>query len=143
MKGQKQTQNPLEDTKVDVKLKLAIIWTSLMFLVIYIDYFHLYMPKMITDLQKGKVFVFDITQRFLLAALVSVTIPIFMISVSVILPAKINRWTNIIVASVNIPFMLFNLVGIAWVHMYFAATIEVALLCLIIRFAWKWPRSKT
>jgi hypothetical protein len=29
------------------------------------------------------------------------------------------------------------------VHMYFAAAVEVVLLCLIIRYAWKWPRIET
>lgn len=137
------THKKLEDIKVNVKLKLATLWASLMFLIIYIDYFHLYMPGALKDLLAGKVFVFDITQGFLLVALALVTIPALMIFLSVALPAKINRSTNIIVAAVNIPFMLFNLAGEAWVHMVFGAGVEVVLLCLIIRYAWKWPRIET
>jgi Family of unknown function (DUF6326) len=143
MNAQKTTQNTLEDIKVNVKLKLATLWGSLMFLIIYIDYFHLYMPDSIKDILKGKVFVFDVTQGFLLAALALVTIPALMIFLSVTLPAKINRWVNIIIATVNIPFMLFNLAGVAWMHMLFGAVVEVVLLCLIIRYAWKWPRIET
>ena len=135
-----KTQNTLEEITVNLKIKIATIWTSLMFLIIYIDYFHLYMPSMIDDIQRDRVFLFDITQGFLLTALASVSIPAMMIFLSVALPAKINRWTNIIIASVNIPFMLFNLAGLAWIHMYFAAAIEIVLLCLIIRYAWKWPK---
>src|SRR5690606_22511214 len=129
--------------KVNVKLKLASLWTSLMFLIIYVDYFHLYMPRKIEDILKGKVFVFDLTQGFLLVALALVTIPSLMIFLSVALPAKVNRWANIIIAAVNIPFMLFNLEGEAWIHMVFGAVVEVVLLCLIIRYAWKWPRTNT
>ena len=114
-----------------------------MFLIIYIDYFALYMPGKIEDILKGRVFVFDITQGFLLAALVSVTIPALMIFLSVALPAKVNRWANIIIAAVFIPFSLFNLAGEAWMHMVFGAVVEVVLLCLIIRYAWKWPRIET
>ena len=142
MSFEKIQQNVLEDFDVDVKLKLSSLWTSLMFFIIYIDYFHLYMPSMIEDIQNGKVFVFDITKGFLTIALAIVGIPALMIFLSVALPAKVNRWTNIIIASVNIPLMLFNLAGIAWVHMYFAAAIEVILLSLIIQYAWKWPRMK-
>lgn len=131
-------QNNLEDIKINVKLKLATLWTSFMFLYIYVDYFHLYMPGCIKDILEGKVFVFDITYIFLLVAMIFVAIPTLMIFLSVALPAKINRWTNIIVAVIFIPYMLLNLVGEAWVHMYFAAGLEVFLLCLIIRFAWKW-----
>lgn len=137
------TQNSPEDVKVNVKLKLASLWTSLMFLIIYVDYFHLYMPRKIEDILKGKVFVFDLTQGFLLVALALVTIPTLMIFLSVALPAKVNRWVNIIIAAVNIPFMLFNLKGEAWIHMVFGAVVEVVLLCLIIRYAWKWPRTNT
>jgi len=135
-----KSQNSLENIKVNVKLKLATLWTSLMFLIIYLDYFHLYMPSKIADILKGRVFVFDVTQGFLLAALALVTIPALMIFLSVALPAKVNRWANIIIAVVNIPFILFNLAGEAWVHMVFGAVVEVMLLCLIIRYAWKWPR---
>jgi hypothetical protein len=140
MDTQRIQPNTLEDIKVSVKLKLAALWTSLMFLIIYIDYFHLYMPGMIEDVLVGRVYVFDITQGFLVAALASVSIPALMIFLSVALPAKSNRLTNIIIAAVNIPFMLFNLEGVAWAHMVLAAVIEVILLCLIIRYAWKWPR---
>jgi hypothetical protein len=135
------SQNALEDMKVSLKLKLAALWTSLMFLIIYLDYFALYMPGIIEDVLKGRVFVFDITQGFLLAALALVTIPALMIFLSVALPAKANRLANIIIAAVNIPFILFNLAGEAWMHMVFGAVVEVVLLCLIIRYAWKWPRT--
>ncbi len=134
------TEKTLQDTGVNVKLKIAALWTAFMFLYIYVDYFHLYMPGSIKDILAGKVFVFDISYVFLLIAMIFVAIPVLMIFLSVALPAKVNRRTNIIVAAVFIPYMLFNLAGEAWVHMYFAAAAEVVLLCLVIRYAWKWPR---
>ncbi len=143
MNTQKTPQNSLEEIKVSLKLKFATLWASLMFLYIYVDYFHLFMPGEINNIQSGRVFVFDITQGFLLAALVSVTIPALMISLSVALPAKVNRWVNISIAAVYIPYTLFNLAGEAWMHMVFGAVVEVVLLCLIIRYAWKWPRIET
>ncbi|OQX11955.1 MAG: hypothetical protein BWK73_16315 [Thiothrix lacustris] len=136
-------QRVLEDIKVDVKLKLAALWASFMFLYIYVDYFHLYMPGSIEDILAGKVFTFDISYVFLLVAMIFVIIPALMIFLSVALSAKVNRWANIILATVYIPYMLFNLAGEAWVHMYFAAAVEVVLLLLIIRYAWKWPCIET
>jgi hypothetical protein len=143
MNTQKTSQNELKDFKVSLNLKLATLWASFMFLYIYVDYFHLYMPGSIKDILAGKAFVFDISYVFLLIAMIFVTIPTLMIFLSVALPANINRWTNVIVATAFIPYMLFNLAGEAWVHMYLAAAVEVALLCLIIRYAWKWPRIET
>ena len=139
----KEPQETLKDINLNVKLKLAALWTSFMFLYIYVDYFALYMPGKIENILKGKVFVFDITQGFIMTALGLSTIPMLMIFLSVALPAKVNRWTNIIVAFVHIPYMLFNLTGVAWIHMYFAAAVEVVLLLLIIRYAWKWPKQES
>lgn len=130
----------LEDMKVNLKLKLAALWASFMFLYIYVDHFALYMPGKVEHILKGQVFVFDITHGFLLIALTSVTIPALMIFLSVALPAKVNRWLNIRIAAVYIPYTMFNLAGEAWWHMVFGAVVEVVILCLIIRYAWQWPR---
>jgi hypothetical protein len=121
MTTQKTVQNALEDIKVSMKLKLATLWASLMFLIIYLDYFHLYMPNKLEDIQARRVFVF----------------------LSLAMPAKVNRWANISIAAVYIPFMLFNLAGEAWMHMVFGAFVEVVLLGLIMWYAWKWPRIET
>lgn len=98
------------------------------------------MPDSLKDIIAGKVFVFDITQLFLLAALAMVAIPALMIFLSIALPATINRPANIMSAAINIPLLLFNLAGVAWIHMIIGAAIEIALLCLILYYAWKWPR---
>ena len=140
MNIEKKPQYALEEIKVSLQLKLATLWAGLMFLIIYLDYFHLYMPGKVEDILKGIVFKFEITQGFVLAALASVTIPALMIFLSVALPPKINRLLNIIIAAVYIPFMVFNLAGEAWIHMIFGAVVEVVLLCLIIRYSWQWPR---
>ena len=141
MNAQKTPQNVLEDVRVNVKL--AALWASMMFFYIYVDYFGLYKAGSIEDILAGKVFEFDITQVFLLTALVLTTIPALMIFLSVALPAKVNRWTNIIVAAVWIPYTLFNLVGEFWLHMVYGAVVEVILQLLIIRYAWNWPRIET
>ena len=140
MNTQNTPQNAQEYITINLKLKLAALWASFMFLYIYVDYFHLFMPGIIEDLIAGKVFTFDISQAFLLIVMVLVAIPAFMIFLSVALPNKVNRWVNPIIAVVFIPYMLFNLVGGAWPHMYFAAALEVAHLILIIRYARKLPK---
>jgi len=142
MNSQKVPQKALEDIKLNVKLKLAALWASFMFLYIYVDYFALYMPGKIEGILAGKIFIFDISYVFLLIGLISVTIPALMIFLSVALPAKVSRWANIIIAAVYIPYTLFNLAGETWVHMVFGAVVEVALLLLIISYAWKWPKQE-
>lgn len=141
MNTQKTPENTQENLKVNVKIKLAALWTSFMFLYIYVDYFHLYMPGTLEDILAGVVFKFDISVVFLLIAMFFVIIPALMIFLSLALPDKANRRTNLIIAVLYIPYMLFNLVGVAWLHMYLAAAVEVGLLCLIIWYAWKWSST--
>ncbi len=138
MNTQNSTQNTLTEFKSPVNLKLAALWTAFTFFYIYVDYFHLYMPNVLSDLQAGRVFTFDITQEFLLFAMVSVSIPAIMIFLSVALPAKTNRILNLTISAVYIPYTLFNLVGEAWMHMYYGAVVEVVLLGFIWGYAWKW-----
>ncbi len=132
----------LEDVGVSLKLKLASLWASFMFLYIYVDYFHLYMPGALGDIIEGRVFLFEITQSFLVAGLVSVTIPALMIFLSIALPAQVNRWANMVLATIYIPYTLFNLSGEAWIHMIIGAIVEVAILSIVICYSWNWPRSK-
>jgi hypothetical protein len=136
------TPRALEDIKVNVKLKLAALWASLMFFYIYVDYFGLHKTDYIKNILAGKVFLFDITQVFLFTGLALTTIPALMIFLSIALPAKVNRLTNIIVAAVYIPYTLFNLVGEFWIYMVYGAVVEVVLLLLIIWYARKWPKQK-
>jgi hypothetical protein len=140
MNAQPKRQYALEEFRVSVNVKLASLWASFMFFYIYVDYFHLYMPGSISEIIDERVFLFEINQGFVLASLVSVAIPALMIFLSVSLPPRVNRWSNLSVATIYIPYTLFNLVGEAWVHMVVGAVVEVALLLLIVRFAWTWPR---
>lgn len=143
MHTKKNQLNAFEEMKVSIKLKLAVLWLCFMFFYIYVDFFHLYMPGTIQNILEGKVFVFDISQMFLVAALVSISIPIVMAVLSVLLPAKVNRMTNIIMGTVYIAYSLINMIGEVWIHMILAVIIEIILLISIIYNAWNWPRLAT
>jgi hypothetical protein len=139
----KGSPNPLENTQVPVQVKLAAAWTSFMFLYIYVDYFHLYKPGVIDDILAGVVWEFQISQTLLTVFLAAIAVPSLMIVLSVILPARANRVINLVVASVYIPFSMFNAVGESWTYFYgLSIGLEVLLLAFILRSAWTWPRTK-
>jgi hypothetical protein len=135
----------LKDPPVPVRAKLAAAWTSFMFLYIYVDYLHLYKPGAIDDILAGVVFEFDISQTFVVIALTSVAIPIFMILLSMTLPARANRATNLVVASLYIPYSAFNVLGAgSWILFYgLGVVLEVIILAVILRSAWTWPRTSS
>ena len=138
------SQSALEDRRMPVQAKLAAAWTSLMFFVIYIDYFHLYKPGAIDQIRGGRIFEFDISGTLLTIFVVVIGIPALMIMLSMTLPARVNRATNLVVASLYIPLSIFNAVGESWDWAFFyglSIGIEALLLAFILRSAWKWPRT--
>jgi hypothetical protein len=137
------TPNLLDNPPVPLQAKLAAAWTSLMFFVIYIDYFHLYKPGAIDQIRGGGIFEFDITPTLLTIFVVVIGIPALMVMLSMALPARVNRATNLVVASLYIPVMVFNAAGASsdWAFYYgLHIGIEVLILAFILRSAWTWPR---
>ena len=139
------SQSTLEDLRMPVQAKLAAAWTSFMFLYAYVDILNFYTPGTVADILDGRVFEFDLSQTFSTAALSLVAIPISMIVLSMTLPARANRITNLIVASVQVPFAAFNAVGQVgepWMYFYvLGVALEVIVLALILRSASTWPRT--
>jgi hypothetical protein len=129
---------------IPLQAKLAAAWTSLMFLVIYIDYFHLYQPGEIDEIRRGVIFEFDISATLMSLFFVIIAIPALMVLLSLTLPTRVNRATNLVVAAVYIPVMVFNVAGASadWA-LYYGLTIgvEVLILAFILRSAWTWPRT--
>jgi hypothetical protein len=137
-----KTTTALHDPPAPVRAKLAAAWTSFTFLYIYVDYLHLYKPGVIDDILAGVVWEFDISQTFVISALMLMAIPILMILLSTTLPARANRTLNLVVASLYIPYSAFNLAGGSWLYFYgLGVVLEVLLLAFILRSAWTWPRT--
>ena len=144
MRTQRAELTALEDRQIPVQAKLAAAWTSFMFLYIYVDYFALYKPGFIDDIQAGVVFEFQISQPLLTGFLALIAVPILMIVLSVLLPARANRVINLAVPSLYIPVSIYNAVGESWTFFYgLSIGLEVLLLAFILRSAWTWPRTSS
>lgn len=132
----------LADQPVDVRTKLAFSWTSLMFLYVYVDILNFYTPGAVADILDGRVFEFDLSQTFSTSALALVSVPALMVVLSVMLPARASRLTNLVVAALYIPVTVFNLAGEQWLLFYgLGVALELVLLALVVRWAWTWPRT--
>ncbi len=144
MRSPQNTATALESLHVPVQAKLAAAWTSVMFLYIYVDYFHLYKPGAIDQIRGGAIFEFDISGTLLTIFLALMGIPALMVMLSMTLPARVNRATNLVVASLYIPVTVFNAAGESWEWASFyglSIGLEVLLLAFILRSAWTWPRT--
>ena len=140
----RQPTTTLENLRIPVQAKLAAAWTSFMFLYIYVDHLGLYKPGHVDGILNGLIWKFDVSATLLTIILVSVSIPALMVVLSMTLPARANRATNLVVATLYIPFSVFNAAGATWEWAAFyglSIGIEVLLLAFILRSAWTWPRA--
>jgi hypothetical protein len=64
-----------------------------------------------------------------------------MVVLSLTLPAAAARWTNLVVAAPYVLVSIGNAVGETWLFMWLGAILEAALLLLVVRDAWTWPRG--
>ena len=138
----RQSVTTLEDRRIPVGAKLAAAWAGVMFLYAYVDIIAFFKPGTVDGILAGKVWEFDVSQALLTTFLALMAIPIFMVVLSMTLPARANRTTNLVVASLQIPYAAFNVVGESWTYFYgLGVALEVLLLAVILRYAWAWPRT--
>lgn len=127
---------------LDVRIRLAALWTATMALVAFVDIFGLYRPDFREQLEAGRVFVFDVGQPFLLGIMIYVMIPTLMIALSVLLPHRSNRITNLVVA----PIFAFTVIGAAigeWGYYVLASGVELVLLVIIVTLCARWAAPRT
>ena len=87
---------------------------------------------------------FDISPTLMTIFFALIAIPTLMVLLSMTLPARVNRATNLVVASLFIPFSVFNAAGASWDWAFFYGLtigVEVLILAFILRSAWTWPRT--
>ena len=131
----------LENFKINVKIKLAGLWASVMFCYIYEDYFELYVPKRIERIISGESLLN--TPMKLFAASFVLIIPALMIFLSILLQAKSNRFFNLIFGTCYTVLMLWIAINYSDKWLSFAivfAIVESFITSMIVWYAWKWPR---
>jgi hypothetical protein len=137
--------NNLQDFKINVKVKLSALWISVMFCYVYGDFFSLFVPGRIQGLMNGQSGAGPITPWVLLMYAILLSIPPFMIFLSLILSPKVNRFVNIIVG-IFFTIVMLLVVGTSinkWMIFYtYLGIIEIIITCLIVRHAWLWPKEE-
>ena len=142
MMMEKSNALAFEDIKVHVRFKLFALWTSVMSLYIYGDYFELYQPGKLQDVIAGRMPFGAISQGALLGMSAVMIIPSLMPFLSLVLPAGANRWMNIVFGPVYSVIMMVVIRG-GWHYYVLFGLIEITLTVLIIWYAWTWPKQPT
>jgi membrane protein DedA with SNARE-associated domain len=130
----------LEPAPVNVRVKIAALWASMLFVFAYVDLFSLYRLDFRADVEAGEVGGFAVNQTFLLATTVYVVIPSLMVFCVLVLRPRLNRILNIALAMVYAVSILAATIG-EWTYYLLGSLIEAALLAAVLFYAWTWPKE--
>ena len=143
-----KTTTRTSETK-DRKARLSLLWIFVMFNFTYGDiltlYFNTVLQKQAWQLfQAGTVGSVHITQGFVLLGALLLETAIAMVLLSRVLPYRVNRWANIIVAVIQIVANVQALTGPVYRNLFFIlfTAIEIACLLFILWYAWTWRRPE-
>src|SRR6185369_6326966 len=134
----------LADFKINVKIRLAAFWTSVMFCYIYEDYFELYVPKRVERIISGESLLN--TPQKLFAASWVLIIPALMIFLSILLKPTLSRLFNIVFGTCYTALMLWIASNYSDKWLTFAvsfAIVESIISAIIVWYAWRWPEETT
>ena len=133
----------LEDHPVPVKMKLSLLWASLMSLYIYNDYFSMYLPGTIEDMAAGQLGPLgDATQLVLVSVATILAIPALMIFMSAALPTTYSRWLNILMGLVYTIIEALTVFG-SYLFYQVVVALEIIVTILIVYYAVRWPEQAT
>jgi hypothetical protein len=135
-------QTQLKDFKINIKIKLSLLWISLTLCYLYGDYFELYVPKKVVGLSTGENLLNSPLRLFVAAFLLA--IPAVMVVLSILLKPSINRVLNIMFGAFFTAIMIliaFTSITPWRVFYVFLAIIESIIASLIVYYAFKWPKQ--
>lgn len=124
--------------KVAVRTKLSALWAVLVLLYVYADVLSLFRPGQLDEMADGLMGPVEATQATLLLAATIVVVPALMVFLTLILKARLCRWTNLVLGVLYTAVSVGNLIGETWAYYLLFGALEITATVLIVWFAWKW-----
>src|SRR3954464_2457046 len=118
--------NRLEEFRAPVELKLSALWAAAMFCYVYGDFFGLFVPGNLARANAGHMGPMNATPAVLLGGAVMMAVPSLMVFLALVMPPRINRWSNIIAGSAYTAIMLATMPGMPPFYL-FLGVIEIIL----------------
>ncbi len=130
----------LDDPPMPIRLKLSALWTSLMFCYVYGDYFGLYVPGKVMEMNAGRMSSLgQLSPGSLVAVAVMMAIASLMVALSLLLP-PVFRWFHALLAIAYAGIMLLTMTGGAPAFYLLLGLVEIGLSITILWTAVRWPR---
>ena len=136
------TPTVYQDYRINPRIKIAALWTSMILAFAYVDLFGLFRRDVRADIEAGKIAGFTIGQGYLLGVTIYVLVPSLMVFLSLVLPVKVTRMANMVLAALYAVTVAGSAIG-EWNYFILGSLTEAALLAGVIFYAWTWPKATT
>ncbi len=132
---------PIQNTPIDIRLRLSALWIATMFIYAYVDIFALMRADYLEGLLDGEIVntPLSVNQGFLIFAVCYILPASLMVYLSLVLTPIVNRRANLIVAGVYAVTIVAACIGEDWIFFLLGSAVELVLLAIIGRTAWRWP----
>jgi hypothetical protein len=130
----------LEPAPVSVRIRLSALWTSMLFVFVYVDHFSLYRADVRADIEAGEIAGFRIGEAFLLGATAYVIVPALMVVATLVLAPRASRTTNLVLSVAYGLTIVAGAIG-EWGYYVLGSAVELGLLAAVFHGAWTWPRQ--
>ena len=134
------TTREYQDYWINPRIKISALWTTMLFIFVCVDLFSLYRSDVRADIEAGKIAAFTIGQGYLLGVMIYVLVPSLMVFLSLVLPVRITRTANIVVAVVYALTVAGSAIG-EWSYFILGSLAEAVLLAGVVYYAWTWPKA--
>ena len=130
----------LENVKVSVKVRLAVMWAVVMFFYLYNDVFML-----LQSVRSGEGASANTPGEITLLVYAMIITPSALMPLAcVVLPAAISRWVNIVVAVLYFGIIVWTILPADTSLFYrFIGIVENIVTLGIVWTAWRWPRIES
>jgi hypothetical protein len=135
------TGTDYQDYWINPRIKIAALWTAMLFVFVYVDLFGLFRADIRADIEAGRMFTFTIGQGFLLGVTIYVLLPSLMVFLSLALPVRVTRTANVVLAIFYAVTVAGSAIGDSNYYYILGSLVEAALLSGIAYYAWTWPKA--
>lgn len=127
-----------EEHPVNPRVVISGLWITMLFIFAYVDLFAFFRADVIEDALAGRAEAFVVNQTFLAFTTLYVIPGSLMIFLTLVLPPRINRISNTVLATLYAATIAFSCLDETWIYYFIGSAIEVVLLAIIV-----WRSQKT
>jgi hypothetical protein len=125
---------------IPTPVKISAAWAATVLCYIYCDYFALYVPGKMQEIQDGEGPFGAVSQGSLLGAGLLLMVPSAMVFLSIGMGSALSRILNIALGACYTFLMLLLAAMVSWHFYRVFAIVEALLTATIVWLAWNWPK---